>query len=171
MYRLAACFLVAGATAAAPATAQSQEDRETVARLPARFSQAWANHDGHQLAALMSPDVDFVNVGAIWLRGPDFETYHSRILAGRFRDSTNTPLAIDVKFLRRDIAAVRWSWKIEGERLADESFAPARYGLMTMIAEKRNGRWLITNAQNTNSGPRRPEAEGLTAPVAAPRVR
>lgn len=118
----------------------------------------------------MSPDVDFVNVGAIWLRGADFETYHSRILKGRFRGSTNTPLQVNVRFMRPDMAAVRWSWKIEGERMADGSIAPTRYGLMTMIAEKRSGRWLITNAQNTNSGPYRPEAQGLNAPITAPRV-
>jgi uncharacterized protein (TIGR02246 family) len=158
---------IAGASAA---PAQSANDRLALGQLPELFSRAWAHHDGHELAQLMSRDVDFVNVGAIWLHGADFETYHSRILAGRFRRSTNTPLATDVRFIRPGIAVVRWSWRIDGELLPDDRPAPTRFGLMTMIAEKRGGHWLITNAQNTNSGPHRPEADGLSAPIVAPRA-
>ena len=40
---------------------------------------------------------------------------------------------------------------------------------MTMVAEKRNGSWLVTNAQNTNAGPRRSEADDLNVPIIVPR--
>ena len=41
----------------------------------------------------MAEDVDFVTVGGAWFHGrADFDKYHTRLLAGRFRDSTNTPL-------------------------------------------------------------------------------
>ena len=113
---LAACAAIA---AAAPAWAQTAEDLGQLRRLPERFSEAWAQHDAQALAAIMSPDVDFVNVGAIWLHGPAFETYHDRILKGRFRASTNTPLETRVRVIRPDLAIVRWSWTIRGETLAD----------------------------------------------------
>ena len=154
---------------ASPALGQTASDTRQVQALPERFSRAWAMHDGHELAKMMSPDVEFVNVGAIWVRGGDFATFHDRILKGRFKSSTNVPLAVDVRFLRPDIAIVRWSWRVDGEAAADGALQPPRYGLMTMVAEKRNGSWLVTNAQNTNAGPRRSEADDLKAPIMVPR--
>ncbi len=166
MRSVLALLLVLGAT---PCWAQTTADRAQVQALPERFSRAWALHDAHELAKMMSPDVEFVNVGAIWLRGADFATYHDGVLKGRFRSSTNVRLATDVRFLRADLAMVRWSWRIEGETGADGAPQPLRHGLMTMVAEKRNGSWLVTNAQNTNAGPRRPEADDLKAPIIVPR--
>jgi uncharacterized protein (TIGR02246 family) len=154
---------------ASSAHSQAAEDWRILGALPDRFSKAWAQHDAHGLAAIMSKDVDFVNVGAIWLHGPDFETYHDRILKGRFKSSTNKPLAVKVGFIRPDIAVVRWSWEIRGETLADGSPSPTRYGLMTFIVEKRDDAWLVTNAQNTNAGPARPEAADLALPMLVPR--
>lgn len=154
---------------ASAAHSQTVEDRRIVSALPDKFSKAWAQHDARGLAAIMSKDVDFVNVGAIWLHGPDFETYHERILKGRFKSSTNTPLVTKVSFIRPDIAVVRWSWEVQGETLADGSPSPPRYGLMTFIVERRGGAWLVTNAQNTNAGPLRPEAHELALPILVPR--
>jgi len=140
-----------------------------VTSLPASFSAAWATHQGDELAKLVSSDVDFVNVGAIWLHGKaDFAKYHSRILAGRLGTSTITPLATDVRFVRADLAFVRWSWRIDGEKDGSGVATPVRYGLMTLIAERRRGKWLVVAGQNTNSGPARPEAADLTAPISVP---
>ena len=65
--------------------ATPQRDDEAVRKLPQMFCDAWAKHDGHQLATIMAVDVDFVTVGAHWFHGrADFEKYHSRLLSGRF---------------------------------------------------------------------------------------
>ncbi len=155
----------------APVTeAQTKRDEESLRRLSASFGEAWAKHDGHELAKIMAEDVDFVTVGATWLHGrSNFETYHTRLLSGRFKDSTNTPLETAVRFLRRDIAIVHWSWTIHGDRNADGSPRPQRFGMMTMVAEKRNGTWLVVAAQNTNANPTMsPEAQGITMPITVP---
>jgi uncharacterized protein (TIGR02246 family) len=89
------------------ANAQTKSDEEAVRALPRAFCAAWAKHDGHELAAIMAEDVDFVTVGGVWLHGRvNFEKYHSRLLAGRFRDATDTLLEIRVRFLRPDEAVV-----------------------------------------------------------------
>nr|MEA2796886.1 hypothetical protein [Phenylobacterium sp.] len=152
----------------APAFAQSKADTAALRAIPSQFSAAWAKHDGRELAKLMSPDVDFVNVSAIWLHGADFETYHSRILTGRMRNSTLVPIEVAVRFLRPDLATVRWSWKDQGDVDNAGAPMPPRYGLMTMVAEKRAGRWLVVAAQNTNAGPPRVEAADITSPIAVP---
>ena len=99
----------------------------------------------------------------------DFEKYHMRILQGRFESSTNKPLQTQVRFLRPDLALVRWSWQIEGETDAAGTMLPSRYGLMTFVAEKRSGTWVVIAAQNTNAGPARPEAQDITSPINVPR--
>lgn len=104
------------------ANAQTKRDEEELRHLPQAFCEAWAKHDGHALAQLMSDDVDFVTVGAGWFHGRrDFETYHTRLLSGRFKDSTSTPLKTAVRFLRPDLAVVHWSWTIQGDRNPDRS--------------------------------------------------
>ena len=154
----------------AVADAQTKRDEEALRHLPQSFSEAWAKHDGHELAQIMAEDVDFVTVGATWFHGRrDFETYHTRLLTGRFKDSTNRPLESAVRFLRPDLAVVHWSWTIQGDKNPDGSPREPRFGLMTMIAEKRQGTWLVVVAQNTNGIPTAPpEAQGITMPIVVP---
>ena len=137
---------------ACAAHAQNGADEEAVHNVPKAFAAAWANHDGHELGKIMSDDVDFVNVSAEWLHGrEDFALFHSRLLSGPFKNSTLTPLEIKVRFLRPDQAVLHWSWKVEGDRNPDMTARnKPRYGLFTMIVEKRNGEWLVVVAQNTN---------------------
>src|SRR5215470_15249126 len=151
--------------------AQTKVDEEGVRKLPQSFCDAWAKHDGHKLAKIMADDVDFVTVATVYLHGrTDFEKFHVRLLSGRFKDSTITPLETTVRFLRPDMAVVHWSWKIEGDKNFDgTSRAAPRFGIMTMVAQKRNGNWQIVVAQNTTAllG-RPPELQDIDTPLKIP---
>jgi uncharacterized protein (TIGR02246 family) len=149
------------------AQAQSAADVSAVRAIPQAFADAWGKGDAHQLSNLMSADVDFVTVGATWLHGrSDFETYHGRLLGGRFKGSVNTPLAVKERCLNGELCLLHWSWRLEGDRNADGSARPPRVGLMTMVVEKRAGAWTVVSAQNTNALPgRSPEMAGLTFPI------
>jgi uncharacterized protein (TIGR02246 family) len=170
MKYLLGAFLCFFLVASAGARGQSKSDQEAVAKLPQAFSDAWAKHDGHALAKIMAEDVDFVTVATTYLHGrADFETFHVRLLSGRFKDSSLTVLKITARFLTPDVAVVHWSWKIEGDRNADRSPRQPRYGMMTMVARKTNGNWLVVVAQNTNAilgVP--PEPEGIKSPIPIP---
>lgn len=152
--------------------AQTKADEAAVRNVPQAFAAAWAKHDGHQLAKIMSEDVDFVNVHAEWLHGrANFELCHSRLLSGQFRESTITPLEIAVRFLRPDPAVLHWNWRIEGDRNADMTPRKPRLGLFTMIVEKQGVDWLVTAAQNTNwTPPPNPDPimDGIQSPIVYP---
>jgi len=165
-----ATAVIALLLATVSAHAQTKLDKETVHKLPQAFCAAFSNHDGHQLAQLMADDIDFVMVGATWLHGKsDFEKYHTRLLSGRFHDMTLELLQVAVRFLRPDVAIVHWSWTGTGDRNPDGTARQRRYGMMTMVAEKRAGSWLIVAAQNDNSLPGLPpEFEGITSPMPIP---
>jgi uncharacterized protein (TIGR02246 family) len=156
---------------AATSNAQSKADEEAVRRLPQDFCDAWAMHDGHELAKIMADDVDFVTVATTYLHGRgDFEKFHVRLLSGRFKDASITRLETTVRFLRPEMAVVHWSWKIEGDKTFDGTpRREPRYGMMTMVAEKRKGTWLVVVAQNTNANlgiP--PELQDIKTPIAIP---
>jgi len=162
---LAAAFLLPGATAPI-----SSEGAATPDDLPQAFSDDWAKGDGAALGQLMAEDGDFINVGGAWFHGrADFTLYHSRLLEKRFKDSRITPLETRVQMVRPDLALVRWSWRMTGDRDFDMTPRPPRTGIMTMLAEKQHDRWLILAAQNTNRGPGiAPENEGITFPIKLP---
>jgi uncharacterized protein (TIGR02246 family) len=155
---------------AAPSTvfAQTKSDEAAIRNVPQTFRDAWNRHDGHALAQVMADDVDFVTVGAMWLHGrQDFEKYHGRLLSGRFNQSAMTLLQTAVRFLRPDVAIVHWSWKIADDRNVDGTLRQPRYGMMTMVVEKRNGSWLVVASQNDNADPWTP-AEGQMPNLAMP---
>lgn len=76
-----------------------------------------------------------------------------------------------VRFIRPDLALIHWSWTIQGDKNADGSMRPQRFGLMTMLAEKHNGSWLVAAAQNTNAGSAggSPEAQDIKSPIGVAR--
>jgi uncharacterized protein (TIGR02246 family) len=154
----------------ANAEAQTKSDEAAVHGVPQAFVAAWATHDGHQLARIMSENVDFVNVGGDWLHGrPDFELYHSRLLSGPFKHSSLKVLDTAVSFLRPDLAVLHWTWVITGDGQQDPTTHEPRRGIFTMIVEKQRGDWLVAVAQNTNqmTGPN-PELDGIKPPIVFP---
>jgi len=167
-------MLVFGPTA----EAQTKEDEDAVRGLPQAFSDAFNKHDAHALAVIMADDVDFVTVGLTWLHGrADFEKYHTRLLVGRFKDISHTVLKTQMRFIRPDVVVVRNSWTTQGGKNDDGSAGgaarPQRWGLMTMVAEKRNGTWLIAAVQNTDAPTdgrpsRNPESQDIKSPIVVP---
>jgi uncharacterized protein (TIGR02246 family) len=168
MKGLVSAVLALAITAPSLVLAQTKSDETAIRRLPQAFCAAWNRHDGHALAQVMADDVDFVTVGAMWLHGrPDFEKYHVRLLSGRFNQSMMTLLQTAVRFLRPEVAIVHWSWKIVGDRNPDGTSRAPRYGLITMVVEKRGGNWLVVASQNDNAVPWA-RAEGQMPNLAMP---
>jgi len=102
----------------------------------------------------------------------DYEKFHGRLLSGRFKDSTFTPLETTVRFLRPDMGVVHWSWKMSGDKNYDGTERHPRFGLMTLVVEKREGAWQVVVAQNTNAmlgTP--PELQEIKTPIAIPGTR
>ncbi len=163
-------FVILLVVASSDLNAQSKADEEAVRRLPRAHCDAWNKHDAHELAKLLADDGDFVTVATVYLHGrADYEKFHARLLSGRFKDSTFTPLETTVRFLRPDMAVVHWSWKMSGDKNFDATARPPRFGLMTLVVEKREGSWQIVVAQNTNAllgTP--PELQDIKTPIPIP---
>src|SRR5260370_17302201 len=91
------------------------------------------------------------------------------MMSGSFKNSTMEPLKTTARFLRPDMAVVHWSWKIVGDKNFEGTARPPRFGMMTLVVEKRGGAWQVVVAQNTNAllgTP--PELQDIKTPIAIP---
>lgn len=151
-------------------SAQTKSDEDYLRKLPQAHCDAWNKHDAHELAKLFADDGDFVTVATVYLHGrADYEKFHDRLLKGRFKDSIFTPLETTVRFVRPDMAVVHWSWKMTADKNYDGTDRAPRFGLMTLVAEKRGGAWLEIVGHNTNAllgTP--PELKDIKTPIAIP---
>jgi hypothetical protein len=87
------------------------------------------------------------------------------------RPSHITVLETATRFLRPDMAVVHWTWRIEGDKNLDGTPRQPRYGMMTLVAEKKNGNWLVVVGQNTNAilgTP--PEVQDIKTPLRFPEL-
>jgi hypothetical protein len=67
------------------------------------------------------------------------------------------------------MGVVHWSWKIAGDKNPDGTPRPPRFGMMTMVAEKRGDAWPVIVGQNTNAMlGMPPELQDIKTPIAIP---
>jgi uncharacterized protein (TIGR02246 family) len=141
-------------------------DEKLLRELPKIFCTAVNNNDAYGLAEIMADDVDYVNVAAALLHGrEDVEKHHVALFKGIMSNSIFDPLQVSVRFLRFDIALVHWSWTASGDKDHGGAPRPRRYGIMTMVAERRAEGWKVVAVQNTNSIPGSGPAAGIVSPM------
>jgi uncharacterized protein (TIGR02246 family) len=105
-------------------------------------------------AALVTPDVDFINVFGRWLKGrPEFVEHHRRLHCVQMRNSTWINLNHEIRFIHGDLAIVHLEWTIEGDQDPDGTPRGRRKGLFTWVLSREDDGWLIMAAHNTNLHP------------------
>jgi uncharacterized protein (TIGR02246 family) len=143
-----ACILVAISVSRLSAT---PADEEAIRELQTRWDDAWNRHDIKALSALVAEDVRFVNVAGIVLNGcGEFEKLQTRTHAMQFKESVRTVTGTDIKFLTPEIAVAHVKWGMRGDRNADGTPRPPRNGVMMQVLVKRDGKWAVVAAQNTD---------------------
>ena len=160
-------ILAAGATPGG----QTQPDEEALRSLPQAFSTAFNRHDANELVAVMAGIAYFFKEDG-WLKGRGrVEKYYARLFKNQLKDASYKVLATRIKMVRPDMALVRHCWTVERDKNVDGSARPPRFGVMSMVAEKRKETWVVTSAwvQNTNGSTGKlpeitPEAEGIQPP-------
>jgi uncharacterized protein (TIGR02246 family) len=133
------------------ATGARRTDEQAIKQIAMDWHDAWNRHDMKSLTALVAEDVDFVNVGGKWLKGrKEFEEHHAQRHQMQFKESVWTTTDTHIRFLKPDVAVVHVNWSLRGDRDPDGTPRQPRRGVFTWVVEKREGKWLIVAAQNTN---------------------
>ena len=104
------------------------------------------------LSALVAEDVDFITVGGKWRKNrKEFEEHHINERSEmQKKESVWTTKNTEVKFIKPDVAVAIVEWGIKGDKDPDGTPRQPRQGISTWVVEKRKGKWLIIDIQNTN---------------------
>ena len=127
------------------------DDEEAIRRIEQTWDAAWNRHDAKALAALLSEDVDFVNVTGAWFRGrSEFEARMRETHQGAFKTSKRTTLDTSVKFLTPEIAIVHARWEMSGLGNADGTLRQPWHGIITRVVRKMDDNWVVVAAHNVD---------------------
>ncbi len=137
--------------AVSPLSATPADDENAIREIQTRWDNAWNRHDVKALAALVADDVRFVNVAGQVLTGRgEFEALQARTHAMQFKESVRTVTGTDIKFITPDIAVAHVRWGMKGDKDPDGTPRQPRHGVMMQVLMKRDGKWMVVAAQNTN---------------------
>jgi uncharacterized protein (TIGR02246 family) len=137
--------------AVSPLAATQVSDEQAIREIQTRWDDAWNRHDVKALGALVAEDVRFVNVAGQVLTGrAQFEALQARTHAMQFKESVRTVTGTDIKFLTPDIAVAHVKWGMTGDKDPDGTPRQPRHGVMMQVLMKRDGKWAVVAAQNTN---------------------
>jgi uncharacterized protein (TIGR02246 family) len=126
-------------------------DEAAIREVQAHWDAAWNRHDIKALGALVADDVRFVNVAGIVLTSrAEFEQLQARTHTMQFKESVRTVTGTEIKFLTPDVAIAHVKWGMRGDKNADGSPRPPRNGVMMQVLMKREGKWQVVAAQNTD---------------------
>ena len=130
----------------------NQPDVATLAhRLTEAWSDAWNAHDVPAAAVLVTPDVDFVTVAGLWLRGrAEFVRHHEDIHRRHLRASSWATHGCEARWLRADLALLHVQWTITGEQDVEGALRAPRSGVFTWVIDCGSESPLIVAAHNTN---------------------
>jgi uncharacterized protein (TIGR02246 family) len=141
----------AASALASTAAAQSGKDEQAIDAIVNGFATAWNTPGMPGLEKLFAPNADFVVVSGHWHKGrDDIVTYHRALLQRGYNGSHLTPVKIDVRFVRPDVAIAHAAW--HADYRSREGAPAVRTALMTIVLTKDDGRWEIEAAHNTLTG-------------------
>ena len=124
---------------------------DSTSAIAAEWQAAWNAHDMARMAALLTPDVDFVNVlGSHWKGRVDVERVHAAMHAAQFHDSVWENHEVQAQSLGPDLALAHLRWSIRGDFDPDGTPRAPRSGRFSWLLQRDGERWLIRAAQNTN---------------------
>ncbi len=137
--------------AVSPLSASQADEESAIREIQARWDDAWNRNDVKALSSLVTEDVRFVNVAGQVLTGRgEFEQLQTRTHAMQFKESVRTVTGTEIKFLTADIAVAHVKWGMRGDKDPDGTSRQPRNGVMIQVLMKRDGKWAVVAAQNTN---------------------
>lgn len=119
--------------------------------IAAEWQAAWNAHDMSRMAALLTPDVDFVNVlGSHWKGSAEVERVHAAMHTAQFHGSVWENHETQVQPLRPDLGLAHLRWSIRGDFDPDGSPRAPRSGRFSWLLLRDGEGWRIRAAHNTN---------------------
>jgi len=130
-----------------------ENDESVVRNILAEYTVSWNQHDTVALGRFFTENCDYVDTTGIHWKGVHkLVQRHAELFQDKLRTAVRRLTGAEVSFSTPDTALVRARWNVtSGGRLTGNSVAALKE-ITTMTMIKTNGRWLITDFQDTESG-------------------
>jgi uncharacterized protein (TIGR02246 family) len=128
-----------------------ESDESVVRNILAEYTVSWNQHDTATVSRLFAENCEYIDLAGVHWKGVqeivlrDAELFHNRL-----KTAVRRLTGAEVRFPRPDTALVHATWDVTGGGRTRES-VPALKEITTMTMTKTNGKWLITDFQNTDS--------------------
>ncbi len=123
-----------------------------IAELIASHEAAWNAHDANALISLFDEPMDFVNVLGMHHQTKESMWREYRHIHDTFMKHSVIRMRLyDARLLSPDVAVAHAHWEMTGVAAVPGWKVPdVRHGVMTYVLVRRDGRWKISAAQNTD---------------------
>ncbi len=149
---LLTCVSLVASVCGQAGNAYNTNDLTRLNALASRWERYWNKHNMDSMATMLKPDVDFVNVAGIWLKGrpatvADHKQKHEGVI---FKNSTWSTDSVAIKYVKPDLAIVHIGWGLKDDYDADGTPRKPRHGIFTWVVVKEKEEWLLLAGHNVN---------------------
>jgi uncharacterized protein (TIGR02246 family) len=129
-----------------------ENDESVVRNVLAEYTVSWNRHDTAALGRLFTENCDYVNMaGAHWRGVQEIVQRHAELFQNRLKTAVRKLTGAEVSFSTPDVALVHATWDVTGWSSPTGEAAPVLKEITTIKMVKTNGKWLITDFQDTES--------------------
>lgn len=152
MIRPALVFTAVAAAASASAVQAQSAANDGVSTLLTQFAQDWSGGDSRGLAALFSPDADFINPDGVEAVGHDqIEAFYAAAFQSGYRGSKGEGSLVALRQIAPDLVLIDGTWRIDGAKMADGSPRPSERGVLSAVVRQTPSGWKIVALRESAS--------------------
>ena len=130
----------------------ANDDESAVRNVLAEYEVSWNGHDTADFSRLFTEDCDYVNIdGVHWKGVQEIVQRHTELFQKRLKTAVRKLTGVEVRFSTPDVALVDATWDVTGSSRPTGKAVPVLKEITTMKMVKTNGKWLITDFQDTES--------------------
>ena len=133
-------------------TTNYENDESVVRDVLAEYTVSWNRHDTAALGRLLDENCDYVNMAGVHWKGVrEIVQQHAELFQHRLKTAARRLTGAEVSFSTPDVALVHATWDVTGVNRPTGKAVPVLKEITTMKMVKTNGKWLITDVQDTES--------------------
>ena len=133
----------------------SNKDEQELLQMPLEMQKAWNAHNAKAYVAQFMEDANHINAHGLWWKGKkEIEGAVTYIHQTFFKDNVIKASDISIRFVKPDVAIVRYKWSMNSFTPPDHETIVNPSGWVTQIVTKQGGKWLITDFQSTYIDPK-----------------
>jgi uncharacterized protein (TIGR02246 family) len=130
-----------------------ENDESVVRNVLAEYTVSWNQHDTAALGRLFAENGDYVDTADVHWKGvQEILQRHAQLFQNKLKSAVRRLTGAEVTFPTADVALVHATWDVTGWRRSTGEAVSALKESSTIKMAKTDGKWLITDFQDTDSG-------------------